>query len=61
MRIDWEEHVEMLQYTNQFEPRFRMEDWMFDYLLEELEDALTVSVRHSMSSTAGNESQYTPT
>ena len=57
-RVDWEEHVDMLIYTNQFQQRFRMEDWMFDDLLQELEDALTVSVRHSMSSTNGNEPIY---
>ena len=31
-----------------------MEGWMFNDLLEEMEEALTVSFRHSMSSTNGN-------
>jgi len=54
-RVDWNYHREMLVYTGQFENRFRMKEHHFDALLDELRDSLTVSIKHSMSSTAGND------
>lgn len=54
----WHEHVDMLLYTNQFEQRFRMEKWQFDVLLSALEECITVSYKHSMSSTGGNDPIY---
>jgi hypothetical protein len=57
-RVDWEQHVSMLEYTNEFERRFRMSRSMFDDLVEELRVPLTVSFVHSMSSTSGNEPIY---
>ena len=54
-RVDWDYHREMLIYTNEFENRFRMAPDHFDKLLEELREPLTVSVRHSLSSTKGND------
>ena len=30
IRVDWEQHVNMLEYTNEFEQRFRMSWGMFD-------------------------------
>jgi len=54
-RVDWDYHREMLLYTGQFENRFRMEENHFDRLLEVLQTPLTVSFKHSLSSTSGNE------
>ncbi len=54
-RIDWDYHREMLEYTNEFENRFRMKPHHFDTLLEALREPLTVCVKHSLSSTRGNE------
>jgi len=58
IRVDWEQHVNMLEYTNEFEQRFRMSRGMFDDLVEELRVPLTVSVAHSLSSTSGNKPIY---
>ena len=44
MWVDWEQHVSMLGYTNEFEKRFRMSRSMFDDLVEELRVPLTVCV-----------------
>ena len=57
-RVDWEEHISMLEYTNEFEKRFRMSRSMFDDLVEELRVPLTVSFVQSMRSTSGNEPIY---
>ena len=57
-RVDWEEHISMLKYTNEFEKRFRMSRSMFDDLVEELRVPLTVSFVKSMNSTSGNEPIY---
>ena len=54
-RVDWPYHRKMLVYTKEFENRFRMKEHHFDALLHELGDSLIVSIRHSLSSTAGNE------
>jgi hypothetical protein len=35
LRVDWEYHVNMLEYTNEFEQRFWMSWSMFDDLVEE--------------------------
>ena len=48
----------MLEYTNEFEKRFRMSRSMFDDLVEELRVPLTVSFVQSMRSTSGNEPIY---
>ena len=58
MRVDWEQHVSMLEYTNEFEKRFRMSWSMFDDLVEELRIPLIVSFVQSMRSTSGNEPIY---
>eukprot|EP00985_Skeletonema_marinoi_P006712 scaffold2915_cov88-Skeletonema_marinoi.AAC.1 len=54
-RVDWNYHRQMLVHTEEFENRFRMKEAHFDALLDILRDSLTVSVKHSMSSTGGNE------
>ena len=56
--VDWEEHISMREYTNEFEKRFRMSRSVFDYLVEELRVPLTVSFVKSMNSTSGNEHIY---
>jgi hypothetical protein len=54
-RCDWDYHRHMLISTKEFENRFRMPPSDFDTLLEVLREALTVSVKHSQSSTKGND------
>ncbi len=39
--MDWEQHVSMLEYTNEFERRFWMSRGMFDDLVVELRVPLT--------------------
>ena len=56
--VDWDYHVGMLEYTNEFVQRFWMSWQMFDDLVEVLRVPLTVSYAHSMSSTSGNEPIY---
>jgi hypothetical protein len=56
--MDWEYHINMLEYTNEFEQRFWMSWSMFDYLVEELRFHLTVSVAQSLRSTFGNKPIY---
>ncbi len=56
--MDWEYHVDMLEYTNEFEQRFWMSRSMFDDLVEELRIPLTVSFAQSLRSTSGNEPIY---
>jgi hypothetical protein len=58
LRVDWEYHINMLEYTNEFEQRFRMSRSMFDDLVEELWVPLTVSFAQSLRSTSGNEPIY---
>ena len=41
-RTNWDRHVEMLKYTNNFENRFRMIPNHFEYLLDAVRDAITV-------------------
>ena len=48
----------MLEYTNEFEKRFRMSQSMFDDLVEELRIPLTVLFVQSMRSTSGNKPIY---
>jgi hypothetical protein len=57
-RVDWDYHVGMLEYTNEFEQRLWMSRQMFDDLVEVLRVPLTVSYAHSMRSTSGNEPIY---
>ncbi len=58
-RINWDDHVEKLIYTNKFEQRFRMPLSAFKYLLEELCESIPVSCLKLMCcSTSGNESTY---
>jgi hypothetical protein len=59
-RINWRAHVERLIRTNQFVNRFRMEPWMFQELEENIQDAITMSIRHSQCSTSGNEPIFFP-
>jgi hypothetical protein len=58
IRLDWEYHINMLEYTNEFEQRFWMSHSMFDDLVEELCVPLTVSVAQSLRSTSGNKPIY---
>ena len=58
IRVDWEQHGSMLEYTNEFRKRFRMCRSMFDDLVEELRIHLTVSFVQSMRSTSGNKPIY---
>jgi len=57
-RTDWDKHVEMLEYTNNFEHRFRMKREHFEYLLDAVRDAITVDFARSSNSTGGNEPIY---
>ena len=57
-RTDWDRHVEMLEYTNKFENRFRMKRHHFEYLLDAVRDAITVDFVKSSNSTGGNEPIY---
>ena len=57
-RVDWEEKIRMLEYTNEFKKRFRMSRSMFDDLVDELHVPLTVLFVKSMNSTSGNEPMY---
>jgi hypothetical protein len=57
-RVDSEYHINMLEYSNEFEQRLLMSWSMFDDLVEELHVPLTVSVAQSLSSTSGNEPIY---
>ncbi len=54
IRADWDCHVGMLEYTDQFEQRFWMSQKMFYDLVDELRVPLTVSYIQSMRSTSGN-------
>ncbi len=60
IRVDWEYHINMLEYTNEFEQRFWMSWSLFDDLVEveELRVPLTVSVAQSLRSTSKNEPTY---
>ena len=57
-RLDWMGHVEKLRYTNEFDQRFCMNEFMFEHLLDALRDVITVSFKHSMSATGGNDPIY---
>ena len=57
-RINWDEHIDRLVSTNKFEQRFRMPLSSFHYLIEELREPLTVSFKHSINSTSGNDPIY---
>lgn len=57
-RVDWDYHWRMLVHTGEFQSRFRMSEDSFETLLEVLRDSLTVSIKHSMSSTGGNDPIY---
>ena len=54
-RKSWEEYSYMLVETKEFEDRFHMSKDHFDYLLENLRDAITVDYLRSLNSTSGNE------
>lgn len=54
----WSKHVEMLVATKEFDNRFRMNLDEFEYLLDEIEDAITVSYVKSRASTDGNDPIY---
>jgi len=58
IRVDWVQHLCMLEYTNESEKRFWMSWSMFDDLVEELRVPLTVLFVQSMRSTSGNEPIY---
>jgi hypothetical protein len=57
-RINWDDYVEKIIYTNKFEQRFRMPLSAFHYLLEELRESITVLCLKSTCSTSGNEPIY---
>jgi hypothetical protein len=56
--VDWEPHVSMLEYTDEFEKRFWMSRSMFDDLVEELRVPLTILFVQSMRSTSENKPIY---
>ena len=58
LRVNWDEHIERLVHNNKIEQRFRMPLSVVNYLIYELREPLTVSVKHSVSSTSGNEPIY---
>ena len=58
LRVNWDEHIERLVHNNKIEQRFRMPLSAVNYLIDELREPLTVSVKHSVSSTSGNEPIY---
>lgn len=51
-------HIEMLEYTNNLEQRFRMTHSSLKALIEELREPLTVCVSQSVRSTNGNDPIY---
>ena len=53
-----DKHIERLAHTNKIEQRFRMPLSVLNYLIDELRKPLTVSVKHSVSSTLGHELIY---
>ena len=57
-RINWDDYVEKIIYTNKFEQRFRMPLSAFHYLLKELLESITVSCLKLTCSTSGNEPIY---
>ena len=57
-RTNWEGHARMLEETNNFEKRFRMKRSCFQYLLDAVQDAITVDCTRSSNSTGGNEPIY---
>ena len=58
LRVNRDEHIERLVHNNKIEQRFRMPLSAVNYLINELCEPLTVSVKHSVSSTSGNEPIY---
>ncbi len=52
--MDWEYHVGMLEYTDQFEQRFQMSWQMFDDLVDELSVPLTGLYVQLMRSSSRN-------
>jgi hypothetical protein len=57
-RINWDEHIEMLEYTNNLEQRFRMTHSSLKALIEELREPLTVCVSQLVRSTNRNDPIY---
>jgi len=51
--INWVEHIEKFVYATKPEKWYRMMLVMLNYLIDELHEVLTVSIKHSMSSTLG--------
>eukprot|EP00957_Ditylum_brightwellii_P190909 14536985-Ditylum_brightwellii.AAC.1 len=56
--MNWEEHVQMLEYTNDFEGTYRMSIGAFYALLDAVREDLTLSFAKSSCSTSGNEPIY---
>lgn len=54
-RIDWEHHIEQLQYTNNFQSAYHMSLDDLNKLIEILEDDVRVNEQQSRRSTGGNE------
>eukprot|EP00957_Ditylum_brightwellii_P004125 314591-Ditylum_brightwellii.AAC.1 len=56
--MNWEEHVQMLEYMNDFKGTYRMSIEAFYTLLVAVREDLTLSFVHSAPLTSGNEPMY---
>ena len=56
--IDCDEHVNKFLHAGTLEQRYRMTLDMLNNLIDQLREVLTVSFKHSLSSTSGNNPIY---
>eukprot|EP00957_Ditylum_brightwellii_P126758 9662128-Ditylum_brightwellii.AAC.1 len=56
--MNWEEHVQMLKYTDDFEGTYRMSIEALYTLLDAIREDLTLSFAKSVCSTSGNKPIY---
>lgn len=54
-RINWEEHMDMLRHTRQFQSRYHMKESSFNTLINLLRDDIKVNEVRSRASSMGNE------
>ena len=57
-RMNWKEHVKMLNHINDFEGTYRMSEQSFNALLEGIREDITLSFIHSSQSSSGNDPIY---
>eukprot|EP00957_Ditylum_brightwellii_P115441 8804720-Ditylum_brightwellii.AAC.1 len=56
--MNWEEHVYMLEYTNDFEKTYQMSIEAFNNILNAIREDITLSFAQSTHPTLGNKSIY---